>query len=228
MDRRAPADPARMTRSILDIWRDVYYAELGWFTECTEAYFEDAYAQHAHFLVAYDQVGETALGTTRLVLGGDGDLPVERFASLAPWCRPDTPKVELTRLMVRKAWRGKAVGGYPFGVYRGLLRSAFHWCQHQGIRYVVLNVRARGEPQSIIRSLDEYGFIDTGRRIPDEFDRKFPDCTPVLLDLSSFFKRGQGACSPLIAYTISPTAPSDALVHVHTPLPTLQGMRGST
>lgn len=209
------ANPPVATRDILGIWADVYGRELGWLTQCDESSLADGYGERSEFLVAYDPSGETSVGVVRMVKSTTDPLPVERFTSLRPWCGKDAPKIELTRLMVRGDWRKRAFPGYPFGIYRALLRSAFQWCRAREYRYIALNVRARGEPHSIIGSLDYYGFTDTRIRIPDEFDPQYPDCTPILIDVDEFFRKNSESEDPLLRYTTSLSEPSDRLIRLH-------------
>lgn len=214
MHAESPPACEAVKRDILTIWREVYLKELGWLSHCDESSLSDAYADRSSFIVAYDSSGVTPIGTARMVKSLGRSLPVERFVSLDRWCKPDLPKVELTRLMVRQNWRKQSSVSYPFGVYRALMRAAFRWAHAQSMRYLVLNVRARGTPNSIIDSLDAYGFSDTGVRIPDEFNACFPDCSPVIIDVKEFFRVCCNADDPLLAYTTSKCEISDELVRI--------------
>lgn len=200
---------------VLAVWHDVYFRELGWFDSFGPEVLNDGYQDRSTYVVAHDETGEP-MGTVRMVTSLSEPLPVERFVDLSPWLEPTLPKVELTRLMVKASHRKQRSADFPFGVYRQLLRTAIRWSSLQGIQSIVLNVRARGEPDTILNSLVSLGFQETQVCIPDEFDTSFPACTLVFLDLRTFFKNAHESPSPEIRYIAALATPDPLSIHIGT------------
>lgn len=203
----------RLLSDVLYVWQRVYFEELQWFPTFSEALLDDGYAEQSIYLVARATEDRRAIGTARLVLSRSGRLPVERFVDLSNWTTKPGGNAELTRLMVIQEHRKGARPGYPNGVYRSLMKAALHWCQSAGIGTLALNVRARGEPNSIIGSLDVYGARDVGLVIHDEFDSSNPRCAPVLIDVDHVFASAAEA-GGIMRFTQDEWSSEDAVIAV--------------
>lgn len=198
---------------MLHVWRRVYFEELGWFATFSEGLLDDGHANRSIYLVAYAMGDRQPIGTARLVVSEWAKLPVERFVDLSSWTAHSGGRAELTRLMVPEEHRKGARPGHPHGVYRSMMKAAFHWCRSAGVGTLVLNVRARGEPNSIIGSLDIYGARDVGVLIDDEFDPSNPRCAPVLIDVERVFAASDDA-KGIIRFTQDEWTDQDAVVAV--------------
>ncbi len=193
------AVPSASLDHVSAIWRAVYFRELRWFKIYDDRLLFDEYFERAQFLIAYGP-DRRPLGTARLVLPAGGPLPVERYCDLSQWIDRRTA-IELTRIMVLPAYRKRHLPGYPFGVYRALLRAAFGFAESRRFDSVVLNVRAPGEPDSILPSLQVYGPLETGLAIRDEFDLRNPLCTPVIVNLARMKTLAATRGDPLLLYS---------------------------
>lgn len=196
------ADDAESIRDMLHIWRAVYFEELGWFRDFDDALWQDDFSDSAVHLVAYLSDGEPA-GTMRIVRDVGAGVPVGRFIDLSEWRELDGyGLVEFTRLMVLPRYRKMSMPGYPFGVYRALMKAALGICLRNADWRILMYVRRRSEDHSILRSLIELGFRETGLDIPDEFDPLNPPCTAVVLDLRDLVSSAFRGGSPLLSYAL--------------------------
>jgi hypothetical protein len=71
--------------------------------------------------------GDVAVGTARVTQACDGPLEIEQYVDLAAVGRPRGELVEVTRFMLRKAWRRSAAGPLlGLALYRLMRRSQAH------------------------------------------------------------------------------------------------------
>lgn len=202
-------------KDVLEIWGAVYFEELGWFDKFDDSLLRDGYQDRACYLVAQDKM---PIGTLRIIVGNSAHpVPIQRFADISHFVQ--TGKIaEFTRVMVNPDQRKRESPLFPFGVYRALMRTAIQWCVLNGIWTIAMNVRARGEPNSIINTLIPYGFEETGIMISDEFDGQNPLCTACILDVRQIFQKFYLRQDRLVDYTMTRSVTSQrnivALNHV--------------
>lgn len=162
---------------VINLWNDVYHRELGWMPVTTRATLsEDPYHEASIYLLA--EIEELAIGTIRLSSPIDGLLPVERNAGNQPLFA-NTERIELTRLMVRRDYRGNRIVGFESGVFDLLMRTALAYADKNGLEHTLMDVRVPDAPHSLVKKLEPFGFVGLGNQYPDPLGSQFPKCTTV-------------------------------------------------
>ena len=167
------------SREVVSLWRSVYRDELGWVDEVDEQLICDGHHHDCTYLLA--TLNGQPIGTSRIVFPLDGLLPLNGLREV-PLVEANGAKAEVTRLMVLKSHRGHRSTGTKSSVFHQLMGEAISWCDRHQVRYLLMDVRVREAPFSLVQRLQEYGFTPLGNEYPDGLGENFPNCTTLVLD----------------------------------------------
>lgn len=168
---KAPSD-------VIELWDSIYHKELNWLPPVTKHSLDsDPYQRSSIYFVAH--LGAETIGTIRLVRPINGLLPAELNAGGFPLVKHGK-KIELTRLMVAKQYRGSRGPGCPNGVFLGLMNSALIFAASKMVVHTLMDVRVPSAPHSIANKLKKLNFIGLGNEYPDPLGSHFLNCTTLV------------------------------------------------
>lgn len=184
-----------------EVWKEVYFEELGWLKEQGCDPRSDRYHGSSKYVLAKDENGEP-IGVMRVVVNSRIGLPIEQFIDIADIkTRCEGRIIECARLMVPKRHRDVRIPGYPFGVYAAMVKATLHYCLQEGIYDVMANCFKYTETTPI-KSLLQFGFKDLNMEFVDDLSEASV-CTALHLDIRDMLSGMYAAKRKFSCYMIS-------------------------